>query len=341
MTLAYSRVAGDPLQDDGTLGRNAERDAASAQSVRTSGMSHDVFISYSHVDKATADAACATLERAGIRCWIAPRDITPGDEYGAAIVRAIDNCRVMVLIFSASANNSRQTRREVERGIHNGVPLVPMRIEDVPPTESFAYFMSSVHWLDALTPPLEEHLQKLAASIKALLQVGAPGPARAATPMPPSAPLAGQRNPGVPGATGAATAAAEPMGKRGMFAELMNFSYQRTKLQAFGWYLMYLLIGLVIGGVSAYIAGFATSSFAEGFHIGTIVGQISAIPYHILLGTLLMWNRKKDGGIILLVLAGVVLSVFLGALGGLIPFAVLACRPPLPPAPYPPPYARR
>src|SRR5215470_15875907 len=71
-------------------------------------MAHDVFISYSQVDKTTADAACATLERAGIRCWVAPRDITPGDEWSAAIIKAIDQGRAMVLIFSQNANNSRQ-----------------------------------------------------------------------------------------------------------------------------------------------------------------------------------------------------------------------------------------
>jgi hypothetical protein len=137
-------------------------------------MAHDAFISYSSGDKAIADAACATLENAGIRCWIAPRDITPGLEYGGAIVHAIDQCRVLILIFSSGANSSRQIPREVERAINKGVPVVPMRVEDVAPTESLAYFMESVHWLDALTPPLEGHLQRLAESVQALLAVGAP-----------------------------------------------------------------------------------------------------------------------------------------------------------------------
>jgi TIR domain len=34
-------------------------------------MAFDVFISYSSKDKTTADATCASLENAGIRCWIA------------------------------------------------------------------------------------------------------------------------------------------------------------------------------------------------------------------------------------------------------------------------------
>jgi hypothetical protein len=60
------------------------------------------------------------------------------------------------------------------------------------------------------------------------------------------------------------------------------------------------------------------------------------VPYHILLGTLLIWNRKKDASAVLLVLGGVMLSLVLGALGGLIPFAFLTRRPVLPPVPYPP-----
>lgn len=133
-------------------------------------MAYDVFISYSHVDKLAADAACATLEAAGIRCWIAPRDIAPGAEWGEAIVEAIDHCSVMVLIFSSNANELRQVRREVERAVNAGDTIMPVRIEPAEPTRSLAYFMAGLHWLDALNPPLEQHFQRLAISIRALLQ---------------------------------------------------------------------------------------------------------------------------------------------------------------------------
>src|SRR5215510_5124971 len=180
----HMTIASEFVADSASAGQ-IPLDAATPESTprlsaRTSRMAHDVYISYSHVDKAAADAACATLERAGIRCWIAPRDITPGDEWSAAIVKAIDHCRAMVLIFSTSANNSRQIPREVERAINVGIPLVPVRIEDVAPTQALAYFMSTVHWLDAMTPPFEDHLNRLADSLKALLQVSAPMPAAAA-----------------------------------------------------------------------------------------------------------------------------------------------------------------
>src|SRR6476620_10667551 len=90
-------------------------------------MEYDVFISYSHPDKASADAACATLEQAGIRCWIAPRDIVPGMDWGESIVTAITGAKVLVLIFSQHANESPQIKREVERAVAKGLPIIPVR----------------------------------------------------------------------------------------------------------------------------------------------------------------------------------------------------------------------
>jgi hypothetical protein len=132
-------------------------------------MNFDAFISYATADKTVADAACAVLEAAGIRCWVAPRDISPGREYAAAIIDAIDRSRVMVLIFSSRANDSSQVRREIERGASKGVVIMPVRIEKVLPTKSMEYFLGDIHWLDAMTPPIENHLQQLAVTIRAIL----------------------------------------------------------------------------------------------------------------------------------------------------------------------------
>ena len=76
-------------------------------------MSHDVFISHSSIDKATSDAMTTALESAGIRCWVAPRDIMPSDDLD--------------------------------------------------------YFLSSTHWLDALAPSLDQHLETLITTAQQLL----------------------------------------------------------------------------------------------------------------------------------------------------------------------------
>ena len=133
-------------------------------------MAHDVFISHSTEDKAAADAVCAILEKNGVRCWIAPRDILPGADWGESIVNGIRMSRVLLLVFSTNANKSKQIKREVEIAADGGVTIVPLRIENILPTDSFKYFLGNIHWLDALTPPLEKHLQEVAAKVKAILK---------------------------------------------------------------------------------------------------------------------------------------------------------------------------
>ena len=132
-------------------------------------MGYNVFISYASKDKTAADAACARMEAAGIRCWIAPRDIVPGTSYGEAIIEAIRGLKVMVLVFSSNANASAHIPKEVERAMSSGVAIIPLRIEDVAPGKSLDYFIGSVHWLDAMTPPLEKHLDSLVDTVRKLL----------------------------------------------------------------------------------------------------------------------------------------------------------------------------
>ena len=133
-------------------------------------MAHDVFISYSSADKTIADAVVAGLERKGIRCWVAPRDLTPGVSWGQGIAEAVETSRVMVVILSENSNQSKQVAREVERAISKDVTVIPFRIENIDPTGAIAYFISSEHWLDAITPPMERHIDRLGNVVKVFLQ---------------------------------------------------------------------------------------------------------------------------------------------------------------------------
>ncbi len=151
-------------------------------------MAQTVFVCHSAHDKQVADAACAALEARRIPCWIAPRDVLPGDEWGKAIVDAIGECRILVLIFSTYANTSPQVRREVERAVSKGRIILPFRIQDVMPSDAMEYALGNTHWLDALTPPLEAHLVRLADTVLRILERDAPAaplfPQAAAIPIP-------------------------------------------------------------------------------------------------------------------------------------------------------------
>src|SRR5271155_511853 len=128
-------------------------------------MAHDVFISHSARDKPYADAVCAKLESRSIRCWIAPRAIRPGMEWGAALLDAIEGARVMLLLFSSHANSSSQVGREVERAVSRELVIVPVRVENVKPTGNLEYFLGTPHWLDAISVPFERHLDRIADSV--------------------------------------------------------------------------------------------------------------------------------------------------------------------------------
>lgn len=97
-------------------------------------MTRDVFISYAMEDKRFADIACTSLESEGIACWIAPRDGLPGRSWGESIIKAINESKVMVVIFSSNANKSPYIPREVNHALETGLSVITVRVEDVQPS---------------------------------------------------------------------------------------------------------------------------------------------------------------------------------------------------------------
>jgi adenylate cyclase len=135
-------------------------------------MAHDVFLSYAAADKAIALEVVKGLEDHGIRCWIAPRDIPAGSEYGEQIIEAVKGSRMFVVVFSTSANTSPHVRREVERAVSAEKTIVPFRIENVEPTGAMEYALGNTHWLDALSRPLGPHVATLIAIAQRMLGTG-------------------------------------------------------------------------------------------------------------------------------------------------------------------------
>jgi hypothetical protein len=118
-------------------------------------MPYDAFLSYSSQDKTIADAMCHYLEQRGLRCWIAPRDVRPGEDYAAEIIDAIMASRALVVVFSANANASKHVKSEVERAVSHGIVVIPFRTEEVQPSKTLELFLGAKHWLDAMSLPLE------------------------------------------------------------------------------------------------------------------------------------------------------------------------------------------
>jgi hypothetical protein len=100
---------------------------------------------------------------------MAPRDIGGGDDWDEALLDGIDGSQVVVLVFSSNANSSKHVRREVHHALEESKIVIPLRIEAIEPARTLEYLMTGVHWLDALTPPLELHLHRLVERVKTLI----------------------------------------------------------------------------------------------------------------------------------------------------------------------------
>lgn len=149
-------------------------------------MAYDVFISYTEEDERHADAALAALEAEGLKCWIAPRDIAAGDDWGAEIIKGIKSSRVMLVIFSSHANKSRHIKRELTQADEGHLPVITFRVEDTEPADSLAYYLDTMQWLDAFPRPAELH-PRLVGDVKRLLSTEPPPPSLSTGPPPPTA----------------------------------------------------------------------------------------------------------------------------------------------------------
>jgi hypothetical protein len=112
-------------------------------------VSKQVFISYSTADTAITEQIRDHLEAAGIACWMAPRDITLGQDYAEQIISAIESCILLLLVLSEISNHSQYVIKEVERAIAKRKVVIPFRIHNLTPSRSLEFFISNAQWIDA------------------------------------------------------------------------------------------------------------------------------------------------------------------------------------------------
>ncbi len=142
-----------------------------------------VFISYATDDRKRALDVCEAIERRGTPCWIACRDVQPGENYQEAIVRAIRSARALVLVFSEQANNSDEIKKELSLVSRYKLPLMALRLEDVEPSDAFAYELSTRQWID-LFVDWDRSLDSL---VQRIDEISPPGGDEAADGAPPAA----------------------------------------------------------------------------------------------------------------------------------------------------------
>jgi TolB-like protein/Tfp pilus assembly protein PilF len=125
----------------------------------------DVFVSYASQDATPANALVAFLEGRGLKCWIAPRNVTPGSLYADEIVRAINEAGVFILVLSEHAVASPHVGKEIERASSKRRRIVVLRTDSAPLTRAFEYFLSESQWIDVPLLGMQAALAKLADAV--------------------------------------------------------------------------------------------------------------------------------------------------------------------------------
>jgi TIR domain len=135
--------------------------------------SPDIFISFASQDIKLASTLCSSLEGRGFKCWISARNILPGENFQVAIVRAIRQAKVMLLVFTSNSNNSEEMNKELALASQNKLIVVPLRLEDVTPNEAFSYEFATRQWIDFFAD-WELAIQQLSQRLENALKVEAP-----------------------------------------------------------------------------------------------------------------------------------------------------------------------
>jgi TolB-like protein/tetratricopeptide (TPR) repeat protein len=122
-------------------------------------------VSYASQDAAVANSIVESLEGQSLKCWIAPRDVTPGSQYADEIVGAINEAKVVVVVLSEHAIASPHVGKEIERASSKRRRIIALRIDNAPLTRAFEYFLSESQWIHVPALGMPAALNKLADAV--------------------------------------------------------------------------------------------------------------------------------------------------------------------------------
>lgn len=110
-----------------------------------------VFLIYSRKDLAVAKELSALLTEAGFAPWLDVEQLVPGQVWRQAIVRAIQEAGVAVVLISKSLSESRESQAELMAAMKiltakdkHTFPVLPVRLDD----SEVPKFLSHVQWVN-------------------------------------------------------------------------------------------------------------------------------------------------------------------------------------------------
>ena len=124
-----------------------------------------VFVSYTQCDRGIAYEIVDYLEKSGLHCFIAPRDIDPGKAYAASLTQAMNKCDAAVLVTSNAINDSEHVMNEVDVLFGKKKKIIPFFVEDCELNDEFRYYLGRKQWINAFPDAASTYFPKLLETI--------------------------------------------------------------------------------------------------------------------------------------------------------------------------------
>ena len=132
---------------------------------------YDIFISYSRNDKTVVLPYIKQInEVVGKNCWIDLKGIESGVEFKEVIIKAINECKVVLFMLSDSSLRSKWTKREVIYAEDEGKRIVPVLVDGDKLRGWFKFHFGNVDFIDIRS---EEQKEKLIGDLRTWLGVEA------------------------------------------------------------------------------------------------------------------------------------------------------------------------
>ena len=129
-------------------------------------MPRDAFISHASVDAELAFAVCVGLEKRGLTCWIAPRDVRSEGTYGTEILRGLRESTAFLIVLTAASSESEQVEREAERASHYRKRIIPLSVGGGEPGVRLEFYTAGRQRVACTATIDDAFLDRLAAVIR-------------------------------------------------------------------------------------------------------------------------------------------------------------------------------
>jgi TIR domain len=119
------------------------------------------FISHSSLDASTARELCTRLESRGVTCWIAPRDVTPGNPYADEIVRGIEGCTWLILLSTPNSISSDNVMNELEQAFRLHRAILTIMVKGATVSRQLGYYIARLHWIECTADNIDSVADRL------------------------------------------------------------------------------------------------------------------------------------------------------------------------------------